>query len=161
MEKNHVDMVQVHPVIGEILTPDQVAYVVKIVDEIAERKGHGVFTADYIETIVLDPHAFEAAGQDFLQKTEIICQHILADEAGMALEMVGQFEEQQDLRDELHESLFKSVVLAEHAQKSCEQALQSAVAEYSNEYRTLMQQRLAEHQQQIGILEKMLTRSHA
>jgi len=52
-------------------------------------------------------------------------------------------------------------MLAEHAQKRCEQALQSAVAEYSNEYRTLMQQRLAEHQQQIGILEKMLTRSHA
>ena len=152
MEENHVDTVQVHPVIGETLTPDQVAYVAKIVDEIAKKKGHGVFTADYIETIVLDPHAFEAAGQDFLQKTEIIYQHILVGEAGMALEMVGQFEEQQDLRDELHESLFKSVVLAEHAQKRCEQALQSAVAEYSDEYRAIMQARMVEHSQQIMIL---------
>ena len=160
MEKNHVDTVLVHPVIGETLTPDQVAYIAKMVDDIAEQKGHGVFTADYIETILLDPHAFEAASQDFLQKTEIIYQHILAGEAGMALEMVGQFEEQRVVRDELHESLFKSVVLAEHAQKKCEQALQSAVAEYSHEYRTLMQQRLAEYQQQIGILEKMLARSH-
>ena len=51
--------------------------------------------------------------------------------------------------------------MAEHAQKSCEQALQHTTAEYSQGYRMIMQERLAEHQQQMVILEHMLTESAA
>lgn len=161
MQKTPLATMQVQPVIGKTLTPEQVAYVAAIVDDITDQKGPGPFTSEYIETILLDPHAFETVGQDFLKKSEVIRQHILAGDTGMTPEMAEQFDEQHNLRAELHESLFKSMVLAEHAQKICEQALQRATAEYGQGYRMIMQQRLAEHQQQIVTLEHMLAESAA
>lgn len=159
MKKTPLATMQVEPVIGKTLTPDQVTYVAAMVDDITDQKGPGPVTSEYIETILLDPHAFETAGQDFLKKSEVIRQHILAGDTDMTPEMAEQLDEQHDLRAELHESLFKSMVLAEHAQKSCEQALQRGTAEYSQGYRMIMQERLAEHQQQMIILEQMLAES--
>ena len=73
MKKTPLATMPVEPVIGKTLTPNQVTYVTAMVDDITDQKGPGPVTSEYIETILLDPHAFETAGQDFLKKKKIHC----------------------------------------------------------------------------------------
>ena len=62
-------------------------------------------------------------------------------------------------QDKVHKALLKCLVLTEHSQQNCEQALQSTAEKYSSAYQNVMQQHLAEYHQHMDLLKKMTSKS--
>ena len=83
----------------------------------------------------------------------------LTPEQDIPSDVSAHLDDQQNLREEIYEGLFKSLILTEHAIHSCEQALKHTATEYSDTYRALMQQRIATYTKHMALLKQMMADS--